>query len=48
MHGFRPPNKHEPSTEQRWPSVWNFELIALFVWSALAVAAAVLMFEFTP
>jgi hypothetical protein len=46
MHGFHPSLKHE--TEQRlWPSEWNFGLIALLVLSALAIAASLLMPEFT-
>ena len=48
MHGFRPQSEHELSTARRWASERNFGLIALSVWSALAVAAAVLMFEFAP
>jgi hypothetical protein len=49
MHGFRPSSEHEPSTERRrWPTEWNFGLIALLLLSALAVAAALLMPEFTP
>jgi hypothetical protein len=40
MHGFRPSSEYEPSPERRWPSEWNFGLIALLVLSVLAVAAA--------
>jgi 4-amino-4-deoxy-L-arabinose transferase-like glycosyltransferase len=47
MHGFHPSSERE-TKQRRWPSEWNFGLIALLVLSVLAVATALLMPELTP
>lgn len=43
MHGIRPPIERKPQT--RWPSEWNFGLIAFVALAVLAIAAALIFPE---
>jgi hypothetical protein len=43
MHG--PDPSMEPKPPTRWPSDWNYGLIALVVLAAVAIAAALIMPE---